>query len=56
MSASSTLMTDGEIPLEVLWEGGDRVYCRTWSGDDGVWQEFMAVLPTGEQSRTPNEA
>jgi hypothetical protein len=36
------------MPLEVLWEDGDRIYCKTWRNDDGVWQEFMAVLPAGE--------
>jgi predicted ATPase len=48
MSASSAPTTAGEIPLEVLWEDGDRIYCKAWRNDDGVWQEFMAVLPTGE--------
>jgi hypothetical protein len=48
MSTSSVATTGEEIPLEVLWEDGDRIYCRTWRNDDGVWQEFMAVLPTGE--------
>jgi predicted ATPase/signal transduction histidine kinase len=48
MSPSSGPTIGGEIPLEVLWENGDRTYCKTWRNDDGVWQECMAVLPTGE--------
>ncbi|MCW3061879.1 MAG: histidine kinase [Capsulimonas sp.] len=36
-------------PLEVLWEDGERVYCRTWrEGADGAQHEFLAVLAAGE--------
>ncbi|MEO7715312.1 MAG: AAA family ATPase [Capsulimonas sp.] len=36
-------------PLEVLWEDGERVYCRTWrEGPDGAQHEFLAVLAAGE--------
>src|ERR1700722_3874183 len=48
MSPSSGPTTGGEIPLEVLWEDGDRTYCKTWRNDDGIRQEIMAVLPTGD--------
>jgi predicted ATPase len=36
--------------LEVLWEDGERVFCRTWrEGPDGSTQEFVAVTCAGEQ-------
>src|SRR5271154_7206364 len=35
--------------LQVLWEDGDRVFCRTWrDGADGERQPFMAVLSAGK--------
>ncbi len=50
MSRSSWFGADGESGLrEVLWEDGERVYCRTWRNDvDGTRREFMAVVPTVE--------
>ena len=36
--------------LEVLWEDGERVFCRTWrEGAEGRRHEFMAVTCAGEQ-------
>jgi len=34
--------------LDVLWEDGDRVFCRTWRDGEHGRQEFVAVLPTAE--------
>jgi PAS domain S-box-containing protein len=41
---------DGESGLsEVLWEDGERVYCRTWRNHpDGTRREYLAVVPAGE--------
>src|SRR4029077_18694037 len=37
--------------LQVLWEDGERVFCRTWrEGADGRRREFMAVLCAGEHA------
>ena len=36
--------------LQVLWEDGERVFCRTWRKDAaGRPQEFSAVICTGER-------
>ncbi|HEY2540979.1 MAG TPA: hypothetical protein VGI28_16010, partial [Stellaceae bacterium] len=35
--------------LQVLWEDGERVFCRGWRlGDDGKGRSVLAVLPAGE--------
>jgi hypothetical protein len=34
----------------VLWEDGERVFCRAWGEDaSGRRQEFIAVMSAGEQ-------
>ena len=34
---------------DVLWEDGERIFCRTWRADgDGGRQELMAVVPAAE--------
>jgi hypothetical protein len=44
----SSFETD-DLPLEVLWQKGERVFCRTWRlGADGR-QEFMAVRSAAER-------
>jgi predicted ATPase/signal transduction histidine kinase len=49
MSVSSSFGPSAEsVPLEVLWEDGERIYCKTWRDGDGARQEFMAVLPADE--------
>jgi hypothetical protein len=50
MSRSSWFGADGKSGLrEVLWEDGERVFCRTWRDDvDGTRREFMAVVSAVE--------
>jgi hypothetical protein len=39
--------TDGR--LDVLWEDGERAFCRTWrEASNGDRQHLMAVLPAAE--------
>jgi hypothetical protein len=36
-------------PLEVLWEDGERAFCRTWrDAGNGARQDLLAVLPAAE--------
>ena len=43
MSTSARFSADGESIFQVLWEDGDRVFCRAWrQGADG---SRHAVLP-----------
>jgi PAS domain S-box-containing protein len=40
----------GNNGLEILWQDGERVFCRGWrQGDDGRDRAVLAVLPAGEQ-------
>ena len=57
MSASSNTPINGEdARLEVLWEDGERVFCRSWQRDaDGRLAARLAVLATGDP-RTPGSA
>ena len=50
MTPSSWVSAEGEDrPLQVLWEDGERVFCRMWrAGADGSRQAVMAVLPAPE--------
>ena len=49
MSTSSSFGTGGEsVPLEALWEDGERIYCKTSRGTGGTRQDFLAVLPAEE--------
>jgi hypothetical protein len=48
MTMASSFGTN-ELPLEVLWQDGERVFCRTWRlGADGR-QEFIAVRSAAER-------
>jgi serine/threonine protein kinase len=43
--------TDGVSDLQVLWEDGERVFCRGWrAGGDGIRSGVLAVLPAAERS------
>ena len=43
------LKTDGDGGLQVLWEDGERVFCRGWRlGADGNRRAVLAVLPAAE--------
>jgi PAS domain S-box-containing protein len=49
MGASSRLGADGDSSLKVLWEDGERVFCRRESHVDGYRAAVLAVLPVAEQ-------
>jgi hypothetical protein len=37
---------DGDSGLSVLWEDGERVFCRAWrAADDGDLSAVLAVVP-----------
>lgn len=43
------LSTDDNKGLQILWQDGERVFCRGWRpGDDGKLRAVMVVLPAGE--------
>ncbi|MEA2780064.1 MAG: hypothetical protein QOK29_1608, partial [Rhodospirillaceae bacterium] len=49
MNPSSWFSTNGDNALEVVWEDGERVVCRTWrAGIDGHRNAVLVVLPAAE--------
>ena len=43
---------DGDSSFQVLWEDGERVFCRAWrQGADGDQDAVLAVLPAGEHPK-----
>ena len=47
MSTSTRCSADGDRNFQVLWEDGDRVFCRAWRQDtDGSRHVVLAVLPS----------
>ena len=57
MNLSFQLDADGPSDLQVLWEDGERVFCRGWRVDgdgDGGRSAVLAVLPAAE--RPPSAA
>ena len=48
MSPSSRFGADGDSSLKVLWEDGERVFCRRESRVDGNRAAVLAVLPVAE--------
>ena len=49
MNPSTRFNTDGDSTFQVLWEDGDRVFCRGWRlGADGNRSTVLAVLPAAE--------
>ena len=49
MSTSTQFSADGDRNFQVLWEDGDRVFCRAWRQDaDGSRHVVLAVLPAAE--------
>jgi len=49
MSSTSAARNTDDGPLEVLWQDGDRLYCRLWrESDDGVRREFLLAQPCAE--------
>src|SRR5882762_8824023 len=48
MNPSSWFGADGDSSLKVLWEDGERVFCRRESLADGYRAAVLAVLPAAE--------
>ena len=50
MEQSFPFRAQGEDGLQVVWEDGDRVFCRGWREDsDGRRGSFLAVVPAAER-------
>jgi PAS domain S-box-containing protein len=50
MNLSSWFDAGGDSKLQVLWEDGERVFCRGWrDGVDGDRNAVLAVLPAAER-------
>jgi PAS domain S-box-containing protein len=46
---------DGDSGFQVLWEDGDRVFCREWRrGTDGNRDTVLTVLPAADQPTPAN--
>ena len=51
MSPSFQFGAEGQRDLQILWEDGERVFCRGWRADgDGRRSEVLAVLPATERA------
>ena len=51
MNPSFQHNTDGVSDLQVLWEDGERVFCRGWRANgEGMRSAVLAVLPAAERS------
>src|ERR1700738_4372820 len=48
MNPSSWFGAGGDRSLQVLWEDGERVFCRGESHADGYRAAVLAVLPAAE--------
>jgi len=49
LSPTHRFGADGDSNFQVLWEDGDRVFCRAWRpGADGSRHAVLAVLPAAE--------
>jgi hypothetical protein len=48
MTSSSWFGAEGDRNLQVLWEDGERVFCRGESHADGDRAAVLAVLPAAE--------
>ncbi len=49
MNPSFRFDAEGDRSLQVLWEDGERVFCRGWrQGGDGNRNAVLAVLSTTE--------
>ncbi|MFZ0854838.1 MAG: hypothetical protein WAO08_37270 [Hyphomicrobiaceae bacterium] len=46
---------DPNSSYQILWEDGDRVFCRRWRvGDDGNWSAVLVVLPVAAHPSRSN--
>src|SRR5258708_18288965 len=48
MNPSSWFGADGDSSLKILWEDGERVFCRREGHADGYRAAVLAVLPAAE--------
>src|SRR5229473_5557875 len=48
MNPSSWFGADGDSSLKILWEDGERVFCRREGHADGYRAAVLAVFPAGE--------
>jgi hypothetical protein len=49
LKLASRFSAEGDDGFQVLWEDGDRVFCRGWRpGTDGNRSAVLAVLPAAE--------
>src|SRR6202045_3785855 len=48
MNPSSWFGADGDTSLQVLWEDGERVFCKRASQADGSRAALLVVLPAAE--------
>ena len=48
MSPSFEFDADGIRDLQVLWEDGERVFCRGWRPEGSSRSAVLAVLPAAE--------
>src|ERR1700686_4311123 len=49
LNTATRFSADGDSNFQVLWEDGDRVFCRAWRQDaDGSRHDVLAVLPAAE--------
>src|SRR5882762_3152815 len=48
MNPSSWFGADGDSRLQVLWEDGERVFCRGESRVDGCRADVLVVVPAAE--------
>ena len=54
MNSLSEVGANGDSGLSVLWEDGERVFCRAWrEANNGDRTALLAVIPASEQP-TPN--
>ena len=49
MNPSSWFGAEGDRRLQVLWEDGERVFCRAEHHAEGDWIAVLAVLPLAER-------
>jgi len=49
LNPASRFGADGDGSLQVLWEDGDRVFCRAWrQGGNGASEVVLTVVPAAE--------
>ena len=54
LNLSFQLDADGVSDLQVLWDDGERVFCRGWRADEGSRSAALAVLPAADRPPRPS--